>query len=348
MVEKGGIEAGGSPRAAEDIGRRRASAALPQEHRHLDVWFDSGTDALPRCCAAPAGAGARTGASRGRPLPRRPRPAPRLVPLVAAHRLRHGRPRALPGLLTHGFTSTAGPQDEQVARQRHRAAEVSQEARRRDHPPVGRGDRLLGRPRHRRQDPEARGRSYRRIRNTLRFLLANTSDFDPRRTRCRSPRCWRSTATRWPRARRCRSAMRAVPRRGLRALRVPPGRGQAADVLLRRPGRLLPRHPEGPPLHHGAEVAGAPLGADRALAHHARDAALDGAVPQLHRRGSVEGLVELAEGHATQIEVNPSHAVKCERCWHYREDVGANPVYQTICGRCVLNLHGSGEARAHA
>ena len=39
--------------------------------------------------------------------------------------------------------------------------------------------------------------SYRRIRNTLRFLLANTSDFDPdRRTRCRSRAWWRSTATR--------------------------------------------------------------------------------------------------------------------------------------------------------
>jgi isoleucyl-tRNA synthetase len=30
--------------------------------------------------------------------------------------------------------------------------------------------------------------SYRRIRNTLRFLLANTSDFDPASTRCRSRR----------------------------------------------------------------------------------------------------------------------------------------------------------------
>ena len=27
--------------------------------------------------------------------------------------------------------------------------------------------------------------SYRRIRNTLRFLLANIADFDPQRTRCR-------------------------------------------------------------------------------------------------------------------------------------------------------------------
>jgi isoleucyl-tRNA synthetase len=37
--------------------------------------------------------------------------------------------------------------------------------------------------------------AYRRIRNTLRFLLANTSDFDPPPTPCPPSRCWRSTAT---------------------------------------------------------------------------------------------------------------------------------------------------------
>ncbi|WP_290870949.1 isoleucine--tRNA ligase [Aquabacterium sp.] len=58
--------------------------------------------------------------------------------------------------------------------------------------------------------------------------------------------------------------------------------------------------------------------------------------------------VELAEGHATQIEVNPSKAVKCERCWHYRDDVGSNPAHPTLCGRCDSNLHGEGEHREHA
>ena len=58
--------------------------------------------------------------------------------------------------------------------------------------------------------------------------------------------------------------------------------------------------------------------------------------------------VELAEGHSTQIEVNPSKAVKCERCWHYRDDVGINPAHPTICGRCDSNLHGAGEHREHA
>jgi len=58
--------------------------------------------------------------------------------------------------------------------------------------------------------------------------------------------------------------------------------------------------------------------------------------------------VELAEGHSTQIEVNPSKSAKCERCWHYRDDVGHNPEHPTICGRCDSNLHGAGETRVFA
>ena len=44
---------------------------------------------------------------------------------------------------------------------------------------------------------------------------------------------------------------------------------------------------------------GAALGADRALARRPRDAALDGALPQLHRRGGVEGV--RAEGLALDL-----------------------------------------------
>jgi isoleucyl-tRNA synthetase len=44
----------------------------------------------------------------------------------------------------------------------------------------------------------------------------------------------------------------------------------------------------------------------------------------------------------------PSPHAKCERCWHYRADVGAAPAHPTICGRCVENLDGAGEPRSHA
>ena len=36
---------------------------------------------------------------------------------------------------------------------------------------------------------------------------------------------------------------------------------------------------------------------------------------------------------------------KCERCWHYRSDVGHDPAHPTICGRCTANLFGAGEPR---
>jgi isoleucyl-tRNA synthetase len=70
--------------------------------------------------------------------------------------------------------------------------------------------------------------AYRRIRNTLRFLLANTSDFDPAHRRRAAGRAARDRPL-------GAGARRRVPGRGaeaLRGLRVPPGGGQAAGVLL--------------------------------------------------------------------------------------------------------------------
>jgi isoleucyl-tRNA synthetase len=48
------------------------------------------------------------------------------------------------------------------------------------------------------------------------------------------------------------------------------------------------------------------------------------------------------------IAVAASTAPKCERCWHYRADVGMNHEHPGLCGRCVSNLFGSGEARRFA
>ena len=57
--------------------------------------------------------------------------------------------------------------------------------------------------------------------------------------------------------------------------------------------------------------------------------------------------VERASGE-TRLEAAPSPHAKCERCWHYRADVGADPQHPGLCGRCLSNLHGAGEARTHA
>ncbi len=51
---------------------------------------------------------------------------------------------------------------------------------------------------------------------------------------------------------------------------------------------------------------------------------------------------------AERIVVTPSPHAKCDRCWHWRADVGADAVHPTLCGRCVSNLFGAGEPRAVA
>jgi isoleucyl-tRNA synthetase len=48
------------------------------------------------------------------------------------------------------------------------------------------------------------------------------------------------------------------------------------------------------------------------------------------------------------IVVNASPHRKCERCWHYRADVGHDPAHPDICSRCTSNLFGVGEPRVHA
>jgi isoleucyl-tRNA synthetase len=56
----------------------------------------------------------------------------------------------------------------------------------------------------------------------------------------------------------------------------------------------------------------------------------------------------LKRGDELAITVTPSEATKCERCWHWRTDVGRDPQHPAICGRCVANLSGAGEPRLHA
>lgn len=39
------------------------------------------------------------------------------------------------------------------------------------------------------------------------------------------------------------------------------------------------------------------------------------------------------------IRIAPSTHQKCERCWHWRDDIGQDPVHPHICGRCVDSLN---------
>ena len=64
-------------------------------------------------------------------------------------------------------------------------------------------------------------------------------------------------------------------------------------------------------------------------------------------------VVKVASEAEQKILVKASAHTKCERCWHYRSDVGRVDVgshadHPSICGRCVSNLFGAGEVRKYA
>ncbi|MGA7179913.1 MAG: isoleucine--tRNA ligase [Thiobacillaceae bacterium] len=56
----------------------------------------------------------------------------------------------------------------------------------------------------------------------------------------------------------------------------------------------------------------------------------------------------LSRSREDSLSVSASSQRKCERCWHYREDVGSDPDHPALCGRCHSNLFGDGEPRCHA
>ncbi|MBU0499801.1 MAG: isoleucine--tRNA ligase [Gammaproteobacteria bacterium] len=49
-----------------------------------------------------------------------------------------------------------------------------------------------------------------------------------------------------------------------------------------------------------------------------------------------------------RLTVKASGHSKCVRCWHHREDVGADGAHPELCGRCVENVAGGGESRRFA
>jgi len=58
--------------------------------------------------------------------------------------------------------------------------------------------------------------------------------------------------------------------------------------------------------------------------------------------------VDVLGAPAYSSTVTPSNDAKCERCWHYRDDVGHDNAHPTLCGRCTSNLYGAGETRVAA
>ncbi|MEO8297883.1 MAG: isoleucine--tRNA ligase [Burkholderiales bacterium] len=63
---------------------------------------------------------------------------------------------------------------------------------------------------------------------------------------------------------------------------------------------------------------------------------------------TITSAVSVVDGEHLAVQVTPSSHTKCERCWHYRGDVGIDATHPTICGRCADNLYGAGEVRTVA
>lgn len=63
---------------------------------------------------------------------------------------------------------------------------------------------------------------------------------------------------------------------------------------------------------------------------------------------SEAGSAEPTSHDGLRVSVSPAQHSKCERCWHHRADVGQHAGHADLCGRCVDNVEGQGEARAFA
>ncbi|WP_297722128.1 isoleucine--tRNA ligase [Limnohabitans sp. Rim8] len=59
----------------------------------------------------------------------------------------------------------------------------------------------------------------------------------------------------------------------------------------------------------------------------------------------ITSVLSLAAGDTLSTQVQASQDVKCERCWHYRADVGMDATHPSLCGRCTSNLFAEGENR---
>lgn len=66
----------------------------------------------------------------------------------------------------------------------------------------------------------------------------------------------------------------------------------------------------------------------------------------LHTLTNEQGEASDLEGLRVQISAAPG--TKCARCWHVLPEVGTHLEHPGLCGRCIINVSGNGEARRYA
>jgi isoleucyl-tRNA synthetase len=97
------------------------------------------------------------------------------------------------------------------------------------------------------------------------------------------------------------------------------------------------------PMRASGEI-GASLDAEITIQCGAEDFAWLSPLAEELRFFFISGDVSVVQG-GDAVTALVSAKPKCIRCWHHRDDVGANPEHPEICGRCVSNVDGPGEDR---
>jgi isoleucyl-tRNA synthetase len=93
---------------------------------------------------------------------------------------------------------------------------------------------------------------------------------------------------------------------------------------------------------------GASLQAELTVQAPAADHALLASLGEDLKFVFITSKVTLQAAETLTVQVAVSSATKCERCWHYSDDVGHDTAHPTLCGRCTSNLYGAGETRTVA
>ncbi|MBI2772142.1 MAG: isoleucine--tRNA ligase [Burkholderiales bacterium] len=97
-----------------------------------------------------------------------------------------------------------------------------------------------------------------------------------------------------------------------------------------------------------AGEVGSSLQANVALQAPAADRALLASLRDDLKFVFITSAIDLIAADALLVRAAASKSTKCERCWHWRDDVGADAAHPTLCGRCTSNLFGAGEDRKYA
>ena len=92
---------------------------------------------------------------------------------------------------------------------------------------------------------------------------------------------------------------------------------------------------------------GASLQAAVTITAPAEDYALLASLGDELKFALITSSAHIAQGPELQVKAEVTSGTKCERCWHYEDDVGQHAEHPGLCGRCVSNLFGAGEGRSY-